>query len=236
MYYKIILLVSVIILTFLSFFFIISINSSEAYGYWKPINSDKYVRDVVSILPPELKKPEIITNTDQNNITSSYIKSVSENKIINSTKSEKELRLIADSLAEKLKSKIGSGDVELKEIEPPNEFRNYYAFFYNRKTIPFCLEEPSIAVKVRGDGSIYSFSTRFYPNLTAPTRPKLTDAEISAKLNLGTTVAGENMCIFPKWHPDGEYWTYHLAKWYDQYVMDTWSGEVLFEDIVAIYD
>jgi len=235
MYYKIILLVSVIILTFLSFFFIISINSSEAYGYWKPINSDKYVRDVVSILPPELKKPEIITNTDQNNITSSYIKSVSENKIINSTKSEKELRLIADSLAEKLKSKIGSGDVELKEIEPPNEFRNYYAFFYNRKTIPFCLEEPSIAVKVRGDGSIYSFSTRFYPNLTAPTRPKLTDEEMARGIGWPDLGNGK-LCIFPKWHPEGEYWTYHLAKDFDGPIVDTWTGELLKEPEPPIID
>ncbi len=83
------------------------------------------------------------------------------------------------------------------------------------------------------DGSLYVATSTFYPNLTAPTQPKLTDRELITKY-LGwpesdvDTTRGV-LCIFPKWHPDGEYWTYHLAKDFKGNIVDTWSGEILFQ-------
>ena len=101
----------------------------------------------------------------------------------------------------------------------------------NYRGISVCgISDESGWISVNGDGSVDDVLITLYPNLTAPTRPKLTDEQIGKIVGAppGWLHDGK-LCIFPKWHQEGEYWTYHLAKDYGGPIIDTWTGETLKE-------
>ena len=205
--------------------FLLNANE-EPYGYWKPIDVDVHIAEIATSLPEQLSKPSVY-NTSFEGVVSNTIRSELENKVFaDKNITQEEATKVATDFVNDIKSKLSLGDFEIKKIEPPNKFNDYYRFEYQRKGIPFC-DEPSLAVRVRIDGYVESFGAYLYPNLTAPTRPKLSDEQVGKELtkvyeekaserNIQIEVEPyqNSVCIFPKWHPDGEYWTYHLSKIY----------------------
>ncbi len=131
---------------------------------------------------------------------------------------------------------------------------SYSVFFEPQEFngLKICNSRGSGAITVAADGRLETIGLAIYPNLTAPTKQKISDEKITEELkriyeekarnnpeykwiaekNINITVEPyqNTVCIFPKWHPDGEYWTYHLSKTYG---IQRPIGDAIFYDIVG---
>ncbi len=123
-----------------------------------------------------------------------------------------------------------------------------YEIYFKPQTyedIQFCgHSNPVGRITLRTDGSIEDLGWYYYPNVSVPTKPKLTEQEavklLSQKFNVlenEVETGGYNKepCIFPLYHQNEDFWSYHLARMFGVHTkgggtvyLDMITGEVLF--------
>ncbi len=210
------------------------LNATEqSYGYWKTDNQTdtEFLSKMTTSEISSCKtcKNEIVNGESGRNIYISLNAKNTENIPFN----EDDAKNKAIGFLERKADILGIDSLlQIKKIE---KGPNGYAITFEPQTfgsIKIC-DNDGGGINILNDGSIGSLRLEIYPNLTAPTRPKISEIQIkqimieyATKDNPAWEAASQQekdeyikevmehpaeKCIFPKWHPDGEYWTYHLS-------------------------
>ena len=218
----------IVVISILSFVYFINLPQ-EQYGYWK-VNKTADLAEVKAFADRNI--PTWTTDVDYSDI--SIQRSFYNNKsdiVIHKTED------VRGVLKDKFFIALHDKDLDIIRVDEDRDNSKVKTVIFEQKynNIPFCeintVWERTTYVHVSNDKIVAVIST-YYPNLTAPTRPKLTDEQIGKIVGAPPgwlQNIKSSLCIFPKWHSEGEYWTYHLAKNYDGLIIDSWTGELLFE-------
>ncbi|MBI4015525.1 MAG: hypothetical protein HY362_02315 [Candidatus Aenigmarchaeota archaeon] len=239
------LLGSTVLVSIIILIFYIYLNlQTESSGYWKPDKAEqaKQLETLKQIYTERNNWSASIGLTDHEiprRVISADYKRIYDREL---------LKIIDEKTAIKMATDIMQNNHSYfgvpKDLKMKNEVRNIgfgtWVITYEPQTykdLQICNAQDSGGMSIDADGVITDIGFVWYPNLTAPTRPKLTDEQIGKIVGapLGWLHDGK-LCIFPKWHPEGEYWTYHLAKDYGGPIIDTWTGETLKEPRPPIID